>query len=193
MRSRSYYAIAASSLLLLLTACPAGDAKSDGDDRKTASAKADDRVEHKADEAKDAADSGTLEGDSGEPPPEGEDTGEHEDDGEDEGDGVPLTAGTSGRKHDCEPGSMPFEGKCTPKDRIAEIVEQREDDALMRVQTAKKPDQTAEAVHDLLEQQIYQVGKAEDDLDEIIEQLRREKEEKQLAEMPGGRDGKDRG
>jgi len=78
------------------------------------------------------------------------------------------------KKDGCYAGQMQFEGRCCDKSEVDKILEQREREALVKVQTAKKPGQTADAAHELLEQQIAQMDKAEDDLDEIIEQLKEE-------------------
>ena len=83
----------------------------------------------------------------------------------------------------CPTGEMGFEGLCTHKDEVEKVLDKRKKIALDRVQSAKKPQQTADAAYDLLEQNTAQVDKMEDDLDEIIEQL---KEEKKAEEMGKG-------
>lgn len=80
------------------------------------------------------------------------------------------------RKNDgCVVGELSFEGHCVDKERVSEIVEKRETQAIEKVKRAKRPEQKALAAHDFLEQQIVQADKVEDDLDEIIEQLEKEK------------------
>lgn len=182
MRSRSYYAIAASSFLLLAISCMVQDAKVD---------------EKKADVP-------TVEA-----PPVGSEAG---DDGDtkkaisldDTGSPfhglLPPAGGSEGGAiaelpdhvqqmveeppdRECPTGEMDFEGKCVNKERVDKILDKRKKAALDKVKTAKKPKQTADAAYDLLEQQTAQVDKVEDDLDEIIEQLKEEKR----AEKKGGK------
>lgn len=75
----------------------------------------------------------------------------------------------------CPDGQMGFEGSCVDKTKVDRIIDTRKKKALDRVKAAKQGKQTADATYDLLEQQTAQVDKVEDDLDEIIEQLKEEK------------------
>lgn len=75
---------------------------------------------------------------------------------------------------DCGIGEMLFEGKCLPKETVNRILEEREQKALAKLKMAKEAPQQAKAVQELLEQQVVQVSKNEDDLDEIIEMLKEE-------------------
>lgn len=72
---------------------------------------------------------------------------------------------------------MRFEGKCVFKDRVSKILDRREARVLSKVKKANKPQQVVEATYELIEQQTQQMGKVEDDLDEIIEQLEWERAE----------------
>lgn len=83
----------------------------------------------------------------------------------------------------CSKGEMVFEGECLHKDNVEELLEKREQEALRRVKMAEHPEQVADAAHDLLEKQILQVDKAEDDLDEILEDLKNEQRSPTLANL----------
>jgi hypothetical protein len=54
------------------------------------------------------------------------------------------------------------------------LLEVREREALKRVQRVDDPANAARGARDLLEQKTVQVEKIEDDLDEILEELRRQ-------------------
>ena len=172
MKSRSYCEIAIGSLLLL-AGCPNSSDSKDGTtagEESVVSVRKEDRKadEKKADVPSTTAGFGTAGGDdaggdSGEP--EGE-TG-HE----------PLSTST-GAQDGCEDGEI-FEDHCMPKEKVSEILKERDREAVAKVQQATKPSDRIKAASELLEQQIYQVDKTEDDLDEIIEQLRQEKLEKE--------------
>ena len=181
MRSRSYYAIAGSSFLLLSISCMTQSKKpEDRPDRMVegiadaVDAKADDK---KADDKK-AEDPGDDGGWEPHGHPEALDSGEAA--SSDEGGAAPpdATGGLEPQIDGCALEAMQFEGKCTPKDKVEKILDRRERIALDKYQKAKKPQQAAEAAHDLLEQQVAQSGKMEDDLDEILEVLRKEKRQK---------------
>lgn len=90
------------------------------------------------------------------------------------------------RDDGCVDGEMPFEGSCRPKEEVQKVLRRREREALAKVQQARRPGQAAEAANDLLEQQISQAAKSEDDLDEIIEMLREEKRAKAEAKNKKG-------
>lgn len=181
MRSKSYSAIVHSSFLLLSISCMSQGHQADNKTSPAPTASFDTTEDAKTGEdmppedngeeipdAPEAADDGGGEG----APEATEDSGGHD----------PLTAGAHKRPKDgCATGEMRFEGVCTDKDRVKKIVDKREEKALQKVQQATKPEQAANAAHELLEQQIAQVDKAEDDLDEIIEQLKEEKKRKAMA------------
>lgn len=97
----------------------------------------------------------------------------------------PVSPLSKKTKDGCAVGAMPFEGKCVNKGKIDRILERRERKALKRVQKAHKPQQMADAAGELIEQQIAQMGKAEDDLDEILEQLRAEDLEERREKKEG--------
>jgi hypothetical protein len=88
----------------------------------------------------------------------------------------------------CPTGEMDFEGKCVNKEEVDKVLHKRKKIALDKVKTAKRPKQTADASYDLLEQQTAQVDKVEDDLDEIIEQLKEEKKAEALEKKKKDRD-----
>jgi len=167
MRLRSYYAIAGSSFLLLSISCLSQSPKpEDPPDRlveAVADAKADKKADAKTDEKADAK---ADEGDSGEGV------------GTDDGGGPPPDAAGTKLSDGCDREEMPFEGVCTPKDQVQKVLDIRKDVALEKYQKAERPQQAAQAGHELLEQQIAQGDKMEDDLDEIIEVLRDEKRKK---------------
>jgi hypothetical protein len=190
MRSKSYYAIAGSSILLLTLGCLSNSAKKP--DRRAdpavaaASAKADQKKDEKKAEDKaddggfgygDGEETGTANAEAGAVPPDASgETGE-EPFGEPESlDGPPPS--TKPRHDGCKKGAMKFEGKCLNKDRVEKILEKRDEEVKQRVYDAKSPQQQADAAHDLLEQQIAQMDKTEDDLDEIIQQLQEENAKK---------------
>jgi len=177
MRSRSYSAIVHSSLLLFSISCLSQSPKEDG-------AALPDRFVVLVEEDLQKNDEKHVEVQSfetGSSEAEAVNDGEEE---EGEGEGVEGTGGEDpvsekagggvSSKKRCPFGSMVFEGKCHDKQKVKEIVEEREKNALVKVKKAK-PEETADAARELLEQQIVQIDKAEDDLDEIIEQLREEK------------------
>lgn len=189
MRSRSYYAIAVSSFLLLTTSCFAQKAKQDDPgERPTVDVPIDVRPdEKKADEKKADVKEDPPPDETGDGP---EDTSGHPaaaDGGDETGDDGETGAavGTSPShkgKDGCHPGQMRFDGKCLSKDRVAKILDRREEEALAKVKHANKPKQVADAAYELIEQQTQQVEKVEDDLDEIIEQLKQEKAQKEKAD-----------
>ena len=182
MRSRSYYAIAGSSLSLLIFSCLVSKA----DDRK-----ADAKADAKADDRKEDAKEDVPGTDTGEElhgfPEAGDDDGGDEAGASETGAPMPKSgAGTSLKGADgCRKGQMPFDGICLSKDRVSEILDQRGAEALAKVKNANQPQQTAEAAYDLIEQQTYQVDKVEDDLDEIIEQLKQENAERDEKDKDG--------
>lgn len=124
--------------------------------------------------------------------PEDDDHGEEKKEEEGAGGSVPeifplmgeKKAGDGRPKRRCPGGQMEFEGRCEAKEKVAQIVEEREKAALENVKKAKEAGDVAEAQNDLLEQQVAQMEKAEDDLDEIIELLEEEQERIELAENP---------
>jgi hypothetical protein len=191
MRSRSYYAIAGSSFLLLTIACTTQTAKPDAkraDPVVQADAKADTKHdEKKAEDSKGwhgirpinmvgipGDDGGELHGFPEAADDGGEGTGGHPE----AADGGEVEPPRPKGKDGCREGHMRFDGKCMSKDRVSKILDKRADEAMAKVKEATKPKETAQASHDLIEQQIYQMDKAEDDLDEIIEQLQREQDAK---------------
>ena len=201
MRSRSYYAIAVSSFLLLTISCVAQKAKhEDLGDRPLADvSKADVKADVKAEKGAEGYvnhalwDFGPV---MGHLPDEGETGSEHvgtsgfpaagDGDGDGEDDSGPEPGPSSKGKDGCRRGQMRFDGKCMSKDRVSKILDKRGAAAREKVKNAKKPQQTAEASYDMIKQQTQQMGKVEDDLDEIIEQLEREKAEKAEEGGTGG-------
>lgn len=167
MKSRSYSAVASSSLLLLSISClaPKDDKHEDVTQVSVVDAGVDDgKADEKAEEAK--ADDG-----SEEPHEDEQSSHEAEDSGaQDETGGETAPAPRDG----CGADEMHFEGECRPKEKIKKVLDEREREALEKYHKAAKPQQAAEAAHELLEQQVAQVEKAEDDLDEILEILREE-------------------
>ena len=167
MRSRRYYSVAGSSLLLLTIGCPSQDAKRDARRAEPAS-----QVGELV--SGDAAQTGGVHDSTGVPEHPGTDMFPAAADGGDEA-GVP---GPSLKGKDgCRRNQMRFEGKCVFKDRVSKILDRREARVLSKVKKANKPQQVVEATYELIEQQTQQMGKVEDDLDEIIEQLEWERAE----------------
>jgi len=194
MRSRSCYATAASSgrlwvPLLFCVACLGQDGKQDDGraaarDRTHAADVGTD--EHKADEKRDE-----KKADEKIPPEHGPDAA---DGGEETGDAdtgsAEETGGPELADDGCELGEMVFEGRCTSKERVSKLLDGRKAEALERVQLASKPKQAVDSAYDLIEQQTYQMDKVEDDLDEIIEQLKREQEQaKHVPDDPDKKGG----
>ena len=94
---------------------------------------------------------------------------------------------TDGAHDGCEKGQMIFEGDCMAKDAVQEILDERGREAVIKVRKARKPKEQAQAAHELIEQQIYQMDKTGDDLDEIIEQLRQENREQEMEDKKNGK------
>lgn len=164
MRSRSYSAIVLSSLLLTAISCFAQQAPASEDWEGR------DSGYHKEEPKEEA---------NGDLPEATEDGGGGEDSGFDEAGGLDGGAALpEGDQDVCLKGSMVFEGRCISKTEVERLLEHREQQALKRVQQAKMPHDVADAAHDLLEKQIAQVDKAEDDLDEIIAELKKENRER---------------
>lgn len=113
-----------------------------------------------------------------------------EDKAQDEGDesgGAPSKDTFTLEHHDgCGDEEMRFEGKCYPKKSVKDVLEMREAEAIRKVQEADEPVKAAKAANQLLEQQINQAAKAEDDLDEILEMLK-EKDRKRDSSKKGKR------
>ena len=174
MRSRSYYAIAGSSCLLLLLACSSHSAeKTDERVDPTIVAVPEKQDEKKAEARPDEGRAGRDEG-----PVPSIDTGAHtgeEPDGDPE---LPTAPSSKPRLDGCKKGEMRFDGKCLSKKRVEKILEKRDEEVKQKVQDAKNPQQQANAAHDLLQQQIVQMEKTEDDLDEITVQLKEENAKK---------------
>lgn len=81
----------------------------------------------------------------------------------------------------CPDGQMLFEGACTAKTEVGVVLEQRDDAIILDLQEPASAVEEVDAQHQLIEQQIVQVDKTADDLDEIIHDLQREKFERALA------------
>lgn len=90
----------------------------------------------------------------------------------------PLNEGPPALPHACLKGEMLYKGRCESKARVSEIVREREQEALENARNATDPVASVDATHEFLEQQVTQAAQAEDDLDEILETLRREKARK---------------
>lgn len=185
MRSRSYSAIVLSSFLLTTISCLSKAPSSDEESAVSAEAKSvrldskkDDAKEEAQEEIPEAADENATEGFE-----EGLEEGLDTMGAEREGEEAPEFEEPKPKRDGCIKGAMRFEGRCLPKDKVDYILHNRKRKALKRVQQAQKPDDAALAAHDLLEQQIAQVDKAEDDLDEIIEELKEEQKRDQQAAM----------
>lgn len=198
MKSRSCYAIAASSFLLL-GACPSGEKGDSVDadpvvqttrDVKADEKKADEKKAESKEEAHGQQYSYSSGGGVGED--EGTDSGEPvvEDTGEEAAEDTGADASAPPTKDGCKRGHMKFEGKCLSKERVSKILETRDEAVKEKVQTAKDPKEQAEASYDLLEQQIAHMDKTEDDLDEILEQLRLEQLEREAKKKEAEGDKK---
>lgn len=177
MRSRSYSAIVHSSLLLFSISCLSQSSNEDGAALPDRFVDLDEEDLQKSDEKHvevQGSETGSREAEAASDGEEEESEGEGvEGTGGEESISEKANGGVSSKKR-CSLGSMVFEGKCHDKQKVKKIVEEREKKALAKVKKAK-PEETADAARELLEQQIVQIDKAEDDLDEIIEQLREEK------------------
>lgn len=86
---------------------------------------------------------------------------------------TPKTAAASKKIVECPKGSMLFEGECTHKDKVGKIVDRRKKKAKAKIYSAA-PSASGEAANDLLQSAIVQMEKSEDNLDEMIEQLKEE-------------------
>ena len=154
MRSRSYFGIAGSSFLLLFASACLVETVDEGKERK----------ERPSAPEMPPEDPTFLAPTEARPPEEPLQLGE----------GPLPISGDDG----CLEGQMPFEGQCTDKKEVERVLEVRAKRAKKKMKKARGVKEKAKAVNDMLEQQIQQVDKAEDDLDEIIDQLEREREEK---------------
>jgi len=174
MRSRSYFAIVLSSFLLASVSCLSQAQKADSkSESKFDRAKDEKKEEHQPQFESTSEDAKPVSGDDDTKGPDAVDTGTDDaDDADDDADngGEEPTYLRDG----CSRGLMMFEGVCTSKDKVDQILDRRSREALEKLQTAKKPKQSAEAAGYLIEQNIAQMDKAEDDLEEIIEQLKEE-------------------
>lgn len=176
MKSRSYFVSAIGSFLLLAACNPI---PTDGGKVSKADEKADVKADEKKADVKvdiKAGDSGDvlLGGDSGEVSTSGYPAMAD--------DGGASEYETDGANDGCGRGEMVFEGSCVSKQRVSEILEERETQAVAKVKTAKRPQEQAQAATELIEQQMYQIDKHADDFDEIIEQLKQEKLEKEAID-----------
>lgn len=200
MRSKSYYAtVVGSSFLLLLISCLSSQStKVDERDSPTAAAvvASSDDGDKPEDAYEDEAGAGLAGMSSG--GESGEELFGFPEAADDDGGSVEAT--TTGeeplptaskkkkkrkQKDGCYLGSMRFEGKCLDKRKVSKILDERSLAAMAKVQKAHKPEQVADAAYDLIEQQIAQMDKTEDDLDEMIEQLQDEKREEAQAKKGG--------
>jgi len=182
MRSKRYSSIVGSSFSLLLISCfaPQSDFKNDKRDEK------------KGDEVK--YDLIPGEDDMGEPPPEPPEPGDSGDSGEGDSAGPEVGVGPKfgaghlsvrpTSKDGCHKGSMRFEGKCMDKEHVGEILDGRDKGIKAKVHNATNPKQQADAAYEFLEQEIAQMDKTEDDLDELIEQLKEQEIAKELDGLP---------
>jgi hypothetical protein len=84
---------------------------------------------------------------------------------------------------------MLFEYRCQPKEKVDQIIEVRESKALEDAHQANLPSEKIDATREFIEQQVIQAEKAEDDLDEIIEQLKRKNAEADLEKKMAGIEG----
>lgn len=89
----------------------------------------------------------------------------------------------------CPTGQMLFEYRCQPKEKVDQIIEVRESKALEDAHQANLPSEKIDATREFIEQQVIQAEKAEDDLDEIIEQLKRKNAEADLEKKMAGIEG----
>lgn len=166
MRSRSYYAVASSSLLLLSISCSPQNRKP----KDAAPARVVERLDDVKSEAKADEKKAEVVVDEASLPPDADAGAEEQDDT-----GATESEGASDIHADgCADAEMKFEGKCAAKNEVSKILDRREQEALDKYRTAKKPIQAAEAANEFLEQQVAKIDKTEDDLDEIIEMLREE-------------------
>jgi hypothetical protein len=186
MTSRSYFATAGSSLLLLSFSSLSCMQKSPSgfDEVPARAAFGEDKAR---DEDKDSSsDSGAL---PDFPDPDLLDGGEAVDGDDDGGSAAPEGDDDDGGEEakatvhadGCGDGEMQFEGKCTSKAVVKKILDKRDKAAVEEVFKAPKGAPKARAYGALLEHQVAQVEKTEDDLDEILEILREEKKKKDSA------------
>lgn len=192
MKSRSYCAIVGSSLLLLSVSCtsqssksaeqaaslapPRGDVGSSSTDESSTAAEEHhgDGGDEKADAKADTFGRGVSVAKARQLGSEGAGAASEEGGTGDEG-----SEGAPGEERrlsadGCADGEMQFEGACRSKEKVKKILDKRKREAMDSYRKAKRPEEAAQAAHDLLEQQVAQVEKTEDDLDEILEMLREE-------------------
>lgn len=179
MTSRSYYALAGSSFLLLMLACPSSSthradrrvdpsivAGPEKRDDKKAGAKKDDDWGPDEDETAGMAEPGA--------PAAADDGGETGEEPFGHKESLDRPPTSKPRADGCKKGRMKFEGKCRSKERVAKVLENRGEEIKRKLRNASTAQQQADAAHDLLEQQIAQMEVTEDNLDEIIRQLEQE-------------------
>jgi hypothetical protein len=84
------------------------------------------------------------------------------------------------RSDGCLEGEMLIDGTCSSKEKIAVEQEAKDETAKKRYKKSKRPAEKAKAAHDILEQQVVQMDRTLDDLDEIQEIIESKKKEGKL-------------
>lgn|GEM_PF-5331708 len=181
MRSRRCFATAVSSLLLLAIACEGAEPR---DATVPARAAGGGEVEHKEPPPPPVPGAPPSEapeqtGVEDDPPPENADPGSPPEDG------VSKTKRPERGRDGCRLGEMRFEGECWSKKYVKMLLKRREQEALEKVQKARDVADAAQGARDLLEQKTVQMDKVEDDLDEILDEFRRQQEEEKNKKEEG--------
>jgi len=70
------------------------------------------------------------------------------------------------------------------KEMVGKILDERDEEIKAKVHNATNPKQQADAAYEFIEQEIAQMDKTEDDLDELIEQLKEQENAYELAAPP---------
>jgi hypothetical protein len=88
----------------------------------------------------------------------------------------------------CRPGYAKFEGDCLSSKQADYLAEKRDEEHLAELAAADGELEKSQVQQQILEDQAEQMGKYEDDLDEILEKL---EEKKKKGEGPFGKKGGD--
>jgi len=86
----------------------------------------------------------------------------------------------------CPEGHLWFDGRCTPKKTMKKALEKKDDEVLAKVKNPGDVRDSSDASTALIEQQIVQARKSEDDLDEIIRILEQRQDKGAEAPRPEG-------
>jgi hypothetical protein len=96
-----------------------------------------------------------------------------------DGDAVGIEEPTE-TKRDCGENEMSVHGICYSKEHLAKLQDEQDEIIKFKYQSARGAGEKAQAAHALLEQQIEQLERTEDDLQEIIQIIEDKKSEGSL-------------